>query len=94
MSLFKIKCPMCKGTIWIDPSSGRLVDHKAADHKKIDLDDYMKSQKNRGSELEDKFKKAKQEQVKRKEQLEKDFKRAKEHPEEFEGEVTSPFQWD
>ncbi len=95
MSLFELKCPMCKGTLWIDPSSGRLVDHKSADHKKIDLQDFMKSQKNRGSELEDKFVKAKEEQARRKEEMEKDFKKAKEHPEEIEGgEYQSPFEWD
>ena len=95
MSLFEITCPMCKGTIWIDPSTGRLIDHKSADHKKIDLQDFLKSQKNRGTELENKFKKAKEESEKRKEQMEKDFKHAKEHPEEIKGEeYQSPFQWD
>lgn len=95
MSLFELKCPMCKGTLWIDPSSGRLVDHKSADHKKIDLQDFMKSQKNRGSELEDKFMKAKEDSAQRMEQMEKDFKKAKEHPEELKGgEYQSPFEWD
>ncbi len=95
MSLFELKCPMCKGTLWIDPSSGRLVDHKSADHKKIDLQDFMKSQKSRGSELENKFLKAKEEQAKRMEEMEKDFKKAKENPDEIEGgEYQSPFDWD
>ncbi len=95
MSLFEIKCPMCKGTLWIDPSNGRLVDHKSADHKKLDLEGFMKSQKNRGAELDSMFKKAKEEHEKRKEQLEKGFKHAKEHPEEYkDGEYQSPFQWD
>jgi len=95
MSLFEIKCPMCKGTIWIDPSSGRLIDHKSADHKKLDLQDFMKSEKNKSSELEGKLIKAKEEHEKRKLQLEEDFKHAKEHPEDLEGEeYQSPFQWD
>ena len=94
MSLFEIKCPMCKGTLWINPSTGKLVDHKSADHKKIDLDDFLKSQKNRGSDLEEKFKKAKAEKEKRREEMEEKFKRTKEHPEEFEGDYQSPFQWD
>jgi len=94
MSLFEIKCPMCKGTIWINPSTGKIVDHKSADHKKIDLNDFLKSQKDRGSKLEEQFKKAKEEQQKRKQEMEEKFKRTKEHPEEFQGDYQSPFQWD
>ena len=94
MSLFEIKCPMCKGTLWINPSTGKVVDHKSADHKKIDLNDFLKSQKTRGSDLEEKFNKAKEEKEKRKEEMEEKFKRSKEHPEEFQGDYQSPFQWD
>jgi hypothetical protein len=94
MSLLEIKCPHCKSSIWIDPSSGAIVEHKVPDQKKVDLTDFLKSQKNRSTDLEDKFKKAKEEQTKRKEELEKEFLRAKEHPEDFQGEVDSPFKWD
>ena len=94
MNLLKVKCPGCKGLLWIDPSDGRIVDHKPADAKKIDLNDFMKSQKTRSSELEEQFKKAKEEKEKRKKQMEKDFLKAKENPDELEGEYQSPFQWD
>jgi len=94
MSLFEIKCPLCKGTLWIDPSTGNIIDHKAADHKKLDLEGFLKSQKNRGSELEEKFKKAKEEQDKRKEEMEKEFKKSKENVDKYKGDVQSPFQWD
>ena len=94
MSLFEIKCPMCKGTIWINPSTGKIVDHKSADHKKIDLNDFLKTQKDRGLKLEEQFKKAKEDQEKRKQEMEEKFKRTKDHPEEFEGDYQSPFQWD
>ncbi len=94
MSLFEIKCPCCNCMLWIDPSNGKLVDHKSADYKKIDFNDFVKSQNGRGNELEAKFTKAKEEKLKRKEKMEKDFLRAKEHPEEFEGDYQSPFQWD
>ena len=94
MSLFEIKCPMCKGTIWINPSTGKIVDHKSADHKKIDLNDFLKTQKDRGSKLEQQFKKTKEEQQKRKQEMDEKFKRTKDHPEEFEGDYQSPFQWD
>ena len=94
MALLEVKCPHCKCSIFIDPASGAIVDHKVPDQKKADLNDFLKSQKNRVSDMEDKFKKAKEEQVKRKELLEKEFLRAKEHPEEFKGEDDSPFKWD
>lgn len=85
---------MCKGTIWVNPSTGKIADHKSADHKKIDLDDFLKSQKDRGSKLEQQFIKAKEEQQKRKVEMNEKFKRTKEHPEEFQGDYQSPFQWD
>ena len=94
MSLFEIKCPVCKGTLWINLSTGEVVDHKSADHKKLDLNDFLNSQKTRGADLEDKFKKAKEEKEKRKIEMEAKFKRSKEHPEEFQGDYQSPFQWD
>lgn len=95
MSLLEVKCPMCKGSLWLDPSSGKVVDHKAADQKKLDFGEFVKSQSNRGAKLEDQFKKAKEEQEKRKKELDENFKRAKEHPEELKGDdVQSPFQWD
>ena len=94
MSLIEIKCPMCKGVLWIDSSTGRLVDHKSADHKKIDFNDFIKSQKNRGTELENKFLKSKEEKEKRKKQLENDFKKARQDPDSLKDDYQSPFQWD
>jgi hypothetical protein len=93
MALFEIKCPMCKGTIWVDPSSGAVIDHKAADKQKADFDEYLKT-RNRPSDWDDKFKKIKSEQDKRKAEIEAKFKIAKEHPEDLKGEVESPFTWD
>ena len=94
MSLFEIRCPMCKGTIWIDPSTGKVLDHKSTDHQKADLSAFLKTHKQRGSELDDQFKKSKEQQEKRKQELEQRFKQAKEHPEDLTGEVENPFLWD
>ncbi len=94
MSLFEIHCPLCKGTLWIDPSSGTVVDHKAADHQRADFNEFLKTQKDRGNALEEKFKKAKMEQEKRKEDLAKKFKDAKKVADDFKGDVQSPFGWD
>ena len=94
MSLFEIRCPMCKGTLWIDPSSGKVVDHKSADHQKADLGAFLKEHKQRGSALENQFKKAKAEKDKRKEEMDQKFRDAKKLAEDFEGDVSSPFGWD
>jgi hypothetical protein len=86
---------MCKGTIWVDPSTGKVVDHKDTESQpKVNLSDFVKNQKNRGTELENMFKKAKEDQAKRKEELEQQFRKAKENPDELKGDVQSPFQWD
>ncbi len=94
MSLFEVKCPMCKGTIWIDPSTGQVIDHRAVDHQKADIKEFIKSQKDRGSELENKFRKAKEEQQKRKEEMEKRFKNARDLDAPEENPLNSPFDWD
>jgi hypothetical protein len=94
MSLFEIKCPLCKGTLWIDPSSGKVVDHKAVDEKKTDFDEFLKKQKEKSSQWEEKIKKLAEEKAKRKAEIEEKFKVAKEKPEEIKGDYESPFKWD
>jgi hypothetical protein len=94
MSLFEIRCPMCKGTLWVDPSSGKVVDHKSADHQKADLGEFMKTHKDRGNILEDQFKKAKMEKEKHKQEMDKKFKDARKLADDFKGDVSSPFGWD
>jgi hypothetical protein len=94
MSLFEINCPMCKGTIWVDPSTGRVVDHQAADHQRASLDEFMKMQKNRGSALEEQFKKAKAEQEKRREQMDSQFRKAGQNDDGKPDTMRSPFDWD
>jgi hypothetical protein len=94
MSLFEIKCPLCKGTLWVDQSSGKVVDHKSADHQKTDFNDFVKQQKEKSSQWEGKIKKAAEDTAKRKAEIEEKFKVAKEKPEEIQGDYESPFKWD
>jgi hypothetical protein len=94
MSLLEIKCPMCKGSIWLDPATGRIVDHKESGRQRASFDDFLKTQGKRGSLLEEQFRKAKEENQKRKEQMEQQFRKAKDRPDELEGDVSSPFDWD
>jgi hypothetical protein len=94
MGLFEIKCPMCKGTLWIDPASGKVVDHKSVDQQKVNFDEFLKDQK-KGKAWDDKFQKAKEEEARRKAEIEMKFKKAKEDIEPGSVEpLTSPFDWD
>lgn len=96
MSLFEIKCPLCKGRLWIDPASGKVVDHKSADHQKSDFGDFLKEQQ-KGKAWDDKMKKAKEEEEKRKAEIEMKFKEARETTEvenDKESPFHSPLDWD
>jgi len=96
MALFEVKCPMCKGTLFIDPSTQKIVDHHTADHQKGDFDQFLKN-RNKGPAWDDRFQKAKEEEKKRKEAIEQKFKQAAKEPTDInEGEspMKSPFDWD
>ena len=94
MSLFEVKCPLCKGTLWIDPSTGKVVDHKSHDQPKANFDDFLKSRQ-KGTAWDEKMKKAKEEEVKRKAEIEMKFKVAKETTEvEKDEQFHSPLDWD
>jgi uncharacterized protein YhaN len=94
MSLLEIKCPLCKASIWVDQSTGRVVDHKSADQQKVSLDSFLKEQQEKSGKWDQKMVKAKDDVARRKQELEERFKRAREHPEELPGDVESPFKWD
>jgi Zn-finger nucleic acid-binding protein len=96
MALFEIKCPQCKGTLWIDPSSGKVVDHQSADHQKGNFEDFLKSRQ-KGPAWDDRLKKAKDDEAKRKAEIEQKFKQAAKEPQEINPEdapMKSPFDWD
>ncbi len=95
MGLFELKCPMCKGIIWIDPSTGKIVDHQSADHQKGDFNEFLKSRQ-KGVAWDDRFQKAKDEEKKRKADIEQKFKQAKDTPDTDNEEkpMSSPFDWD
>lgn len=94
MAILEIACPMCKGSIWIDQSTGKVVDHKSADQKKVDFGEFMKSQEERGSKWDQKMEAAKDDEQKRRAEMEERFRKARENPDEIEGEYESPFKWD
>jgi benzoyl-CoA reductase/2-hydroxyglutaryl-CoA dehydratase subunit BcrC/BadD/HgdB len=94
MSLFEIKCPSCKATLWIDPSTCKVVDHKSADHQKADFGEFLKSRQGREGIWDEKMKKAREEEAKRKADLEQKFKMAKENPDQLQGDGKPDIMWD
>lgn len=95
MSLHEVKCPMCKGTLWIDLASGKIVDHKSSEHAKANFEDFLKS---RGKETawDEKMRRAKEDEKKRKEEIELKFKGVKDEPVERseDNPFKNPLDWD
>jgi hypothetical protein len=94
MAILEVKCPMCKGSLWIEQSTGRVVDHKTAEQQKVSLDLFLQEQKSKSSKWDDKIVKAKDDVAKRKAEIEERFKSAKEKPEDLPDDYESPFKWD
>ena len=94
MAIIEIKCPSCSEVIKVDAVSGMVIEHKSSEKNKAGLDEFLKSQKSRASDLEEMFNKSKEEQKKRQQELDEQFKKAKENPDALEGDYQSPFQWD
>lgn len=94
MAQLEIKCPLCKGTIWIDQSTGKIIDHKEAGHKKVEFSDFLKdSKKDKG--WDEKMKKAREEEARRKAEREKLFKEARANPDKLKSDGRpDPFMWD
>jgi hypothetical protein len=94
MSLFEIRCPLCRGTLWIDPSTGKVVDHKEVDHQKADFNEFLKSRQ-KGTAWDEKMKKAREEEAKRKAEIEMKFRVAKETEDATPDEtLRPPLDWD
>jgi Zn-finger nucleic acid-binding protein len=94
MALFEIKCPMCKGSIWIDPSSGKVVDHRSADHHKAGLGEFLKQEKEKSAGWDDKLRRAKDDQEKHKADLEAKFRKAQENADQLTEGIDNPYKWE
>jgi len=95
MSLIKVDCPMCQGTLWIDRVTGKIVDHKEKSSEKADFNAFLEKQgKDRGSEWSEKMKAARQKEQQRKQQLDSLFRKAQDDPDSIQGEYRNPFEND
>jgi hypothetical protein len=88
---------MCKGTLWIDPSTLKIVDHRQADHKKADLSQFLKDSK-QDKGWDEKMRRAREEEARRKAEIEEKFRQAKENKgvndDTSSAGLKSPLDWD
>ena len=90
-----IVCPCCSEILTVDIATGEIVGHKPEKPApKMDLDSFMKAQPGRVKELEDQFRKAKEDQERRKRELDEQFFKAKKDPSSIKGDYVSPFDMD
>ncbi|MDR2578971.1 MAG: hypothetical protein LBC70_09250 [Chitinispirillales bacterium] len=75
MSLRETKCPICNGTLWVDSSTLKIVDHRPADHQKASLEQFLKDSK-QDKAWDEKMKKARENEARRKAEIEEKFKKA------------------
>ncbi len=91
----ELKCPHCGEIIVVDVSGIEPVVHKGGKAAaKMDLSSFVKSQANRGKELDEAFRKAKEDQDRRKKDLDEQFFKAKQDPSSIKGDYISPFDLD
>ena len=73
----KIDCPCCKAKLVIDSETGIILQSTAHKEAPPSLQDFLKNDKNRGRNLEEKFAEAKRQEDNRLQTLEKKFEWAK-----------------
>jgi len=94
MALIDVTCPCCGEVLSVDTAAKTAQKNGPAKSAKVDLEGFLKGQKNRVDDLEALFKKSSEESRKRQVELEQGFRKAAENPDSVEGEYQSPFQWD
>jgi hypothetical protein len=80
----KVNCPICRGTLWIDPASGEVLYHERAksDHTAT-FDDFLAKSDKQDQILDDKFAQVREREKSKMERLQKKFDWAKEHKDEL-----------
>lgn len=90
----RIDCPCCKAKLVIDPAGGTVL--QAVPHKDAppSLEDFMKGDKNRARDLEDKFAEARRLEDGRLAALEKKFEWAKKNKDKLPDVPRPGIHWD
>jgi hypothetical protein len=89
-----VDCPCCRANLVVDPETGGII--KAVPHKPEapSLQDFLKADKNRAQDLEDKFAESKRMEDSRLKLLEKKFEWAKKNKDKLPEAPRPGIQWD
>ena len=90
----KIDCPCCKAKLVIDVETGSILQSIPHKEEAQSLMDFLKADKNRGKDLEDKFAEAKRLEDGRLKVLEKKFEWAKKNKDKLPEAPRPGIQWD
>jgi hypothetical protein len=90
----KIDCPCCKAKLVIDSETGIILQSTAHKEAPPSLQDFLKNDKNRGRNLEEKFAEAKRQEDNRLQTLEKKFEWAKKNKDKLPDAPRPGIQWD
>ena len=90
----KIDCPCCKAKLVIDVETGSILQSTPHKEEGLSLQDFLKNDKNRGKDLEDKFAEAKRQEDSRLKVLEKKFEWAKKNKDKLPEAPRPGIQWD
>ena len=90
----KVDCPCCRAKLVIDPEGGGVI--QAVPHKEAppSLQDFLKSDKHRAKDLEDKFSESKRQEDTRLDLLNKKFEWAKKNKDKLPEAPRPGIQWD
>ncbi len=72
----KVHCPCCKAALVVDAETGGVLAHKVHKEQGQSLEDFLKQEKTRGKDLEEKFAESRRLEDSKFDLLEKKFQRA------------------
>jgi len=94
MRTLKIDCPCCQAQLVIDAEKGFVLEHKAYKEAPPSLEDFLKNEKGRASELEQRFAQSRQKEDEKREMLEKKFEWAKKNKDKLPPAPKPNIYWD
>lgn len=72
-NIIEVKCPKCNEILVIDVDAKEVIEHKEIPKAKVSLEDFIESQKNRASELDQKFKQGIEKTKNKSKNIDEDF---------------------
>ncbi len=94
MKEIKIDCPCCKAKLIIDPETGGIIKYEKHKEAPPSLNEFLKAEKNRNTELDEKFKEAREKEESKMDLLEKKFEWAKKNKDKLPEAPKPDIFWD